>query len=417
MSHSKDLIATGYFSTRQNAWCELFLYHLERGTGRRGTEWESSKNSEWTRDEFISAVSKYLSDDKMLSTATFESYKRGITLPRGRWRRAIFRVFWPQPTLKANRAERDEFNDALSRAAADLRARKILARQANSTHLANDVDAIVEAAPANEGKPAGNNQRNDGLENSNPYAASVAIVQQLLNEFTNQPPVKLIQEQLIVRGVYDRARTNADILSRFLHATKQLTNKPTIRLYGNFTSLANSRRSEAGSSDYVTLLLEEVALIDEFIRSGYHVRVIASMDVGYILQTWTSKERLLSRAAALTERIRQLEEKYPNLAVAVDTHNRTHGMFVLGNSLVVRAQNPVHDHGYTMTTYDIDAQTIFGDAVAFEVAFAEIKKIEFGTRKSLRFGTFSEYFRNTVGIRLHSAKVIDGEQFKPATYL
>lgn len=49
----------------------------------------------------------------MLSSATLDSWKAGRTLPHGRWRAAVFRVFWPNPG-SANRDERVQFRDALA---------------------------------------------------------------------------------------------------------------------------------------------------------------------------------------------------------------------------------------------------------------------------------------------------------------
>lgn len=253
--------------------------------------------------------------------------------------------------------------------------------------------------------------------NGGAYAVTQAVGQRLLKEFTGQVPVALMEQQFVANGALARAQKNYDVLSAFLRATKDLTRKPTIRMYGNFTSLANSRQIESGSSDYGELILEEVALTDQFIRSGYDVRIIASLDVRHILSTWTSRERLLSRTAVMAEKIRRLEKRHINLTVGVDTHNRMQGLFILGNSLSIRARDPVHGQGYALTVYETDQDTIFGDAHSFDVAMAEIKRIEFATRKALSFDAFSDYFRGSAGSRLYSAKIIGSEHFKPAAYL
>jgi formylglycine-generating enzyme required for sulfatase activity len=117
--HNVNRLATESFLSEPAAkWCRLFRYHLERGTGKFGTRWYVATHLEWTADEFINALSEYLGGNVTLSSATFESWKTGRTLPRGIRRVALFRVFWPQVT-PANRPELEEFRNALARAAAE----------------------------------------------------------------------------------------------------------------------------------------------------------------------------------------------------------------------------------------------------------------------------------------------------------
>lgn len=250
-----------------------------------------------------------------------------------------------------------------------------------------------------------------------PYAVQHEITRKLVQEFTAQSIVPLMGEPLIVNSALRRAQQNFEVLAAFLRATKDWTQKPTIRMYGNFTSLANSRQAETGSSDYVGLILEEVALTDEFVRQGYDVRVIASLDVRHILNTWTSKERLLSRTAAMADKIRHLERRYINLTIGIDTHSRMQGLFILGNSLTIRARDPVHGQGYSLTSYETDSGAIMGDAHAFETTMAEVKKVEFTARKALEIDSFADFFRRSAGRRLYNAQLIGSEQFKPTAYL
>jgi len=104
-------------------WCRLFSFHLERGTGRSGIKWSSTRRIEWTADDFINALSEHLGRNIMLSSATLESWKSGRTLPRGQHRHAMFKVFWPQP-MASLRDEVEEFRTALASAATEHKARQ-----------------------------------------------------------------------------------------------------------------------------------------------------------------------------------------------------------------------------------------------------------------------------------------------------
>jgi hypothetical protein len=401
MRNSNDLETINDFATDPvEEWRRLFLYHLARGTGRSRSRRFDAKKPDWSREEFISAVDDLFPDAK-LSTATYQSYVSGKTLPKGRWQAALFKVFWP---VRAGEAllELKKFADALAHAKSQ---RKV---QRNSS----------QGLPANKRTTKSNDRAVEARSLQSVadidgrvvrYSATIEILNRLLSEFStygetplNVPP--------IVNDVAIRAQQNVSAFSQFMHATRDLVQKPTLRLYGNFTSLSNSR--EPGSSDYASLLLEEVNLVDRFIQMGYPVRVIASLDVGHIVRAWTSRERLLSRTAFLIERLRRLEGRYSNLTVAVDTHNRMPGLAILGNSLTIRALSTSHGEGYTSTAYETDQQRILGDSLIFETAMSEIKQIEFECRKVLRLQRFADYFESCAGSRLHNAQMIEDSKFR-----
>ena len=93
------------------------------GTGRSDSKWRVAGRLEWVVKEFIEAVSDHLDGSIRLSNATVDSWKAGRTLPSGHRRLAVFKVFWPHPTV-SNRPEIEEFRRALALAAAEQQADK-----------------------------------------------------------------------------------------------------------------------------------------------------------------------------------------------------------------------------------------------------------------------------------------------------
>lgn len=224
-----------------------------------------------------------------------------------------------------------------------------------------------------------------------------------INDIYACDPPHLIVEPSLIRGVYNRAITNVDLLERFFLGFSSKITKPIIRLYGNFTALSTDRSKESSRSDYDQLILSEVNLIERCIRNGYEVRVCASLDIQRILQTWTSKPRLISRIIAMVEQTHKLETRFRNLKVVVDFGHHSNVSFILGEYLLVESLVSVHEEGYTITSYDNNLQRIIYEIQHFDRIFTSASHDEMAIRRQLNIGSAAQYLAVVANSRLKRA--------------
>lgn len=209
----------------------------------------------------------------------------------------------------------------------------------------------------------------------------------------------------LISGAHNRVVNNVEIFSRFIHHYRNSGHRPTVRVYGLFSSLSTNREKKNTTTDYDLLVLEEKSLLEAFVKQGFRVKACISLDVDEIFDSWGyTAQQFKDRLIDLSANLLALETNNKNLSVTFDTHNRMESTFILGDSVLIRAVTINRGAGYNTTLYSKERVTVDRAIQTFDDAFAAAYARDFSIRKQLWIGDVSDYIEVIVENRLRAVK-------------
>ena len=144
-----------------------------------------------------------------------------------------------------------------------------------------------------------------------------------------------------------RAYTLNEIYEKYLAATCQLHEIPTLRLCGFFSALS-SIRQQNDISELSTLEKDEKTLLIKYIEQGGHTKIILNLDMDLIMHLSYSPEQYIHRADDLYNTLVRLE-RYPNLEIVLDYSQNITPLHIFDN--LVAFKGDMHSINSQDTTY------------------------------------------------------------------
>jgi len=247
------------------------------------------------------------------------------------------------------------------------------------------------------------NISNNKIASRDTYLINVfqPFVEQNYTQESEKSIINLIDSPFIADDKFKRALKNITFMDKYLFLNKKSLSKPIIRTYGLFSNLSSNRDKATKHDDYNLMILEEKTLLEKFIEMGHEVRVVISLDIPYIINQWGyDNNKLLTRVLNLSENVDIFLDKFSNLKVAFDTHNRMESIFILGNTLLIKALAASPDKGYYLTKYDNNRVIINNSIKTFDDIFFSGIQRDNAIRKTLHVKKMADYIEILIQNRL-----------------
>lgn len=137
-----------------------------------------------------------------------------------------------------------------------------------------------------------------------------------------------------------------EVFNKFIYISKVNSFLPTVRICGYFSSLS-SIRQKSETNDFALLELEEKEKVIKMVKMGFKVKIILILDASIILNMAYTCEQYIERCKDLYRSIQNLEKKYPNLQIVVNSMENVTCGYIFDSLLVVQTDK-----------YDINARTL-----------------------------------------------------------
>lgn len=186
---------------------------------------------------------------------------------------------------------------------------------------------------------------------------------------------ELLENRLIIKNAIQKNIILNEKMDKVIKYSNLYRYSPECRLYGCFTAFSSIQK-KSDKSDLAQLELYEKNNIISFVKNGFAVKAIVSLDINMIFSNNAyTKEQYLERCSDLYQTIKSLE-KYKNFQVVFDEGNTLDSMYIIDTLLLVKSYNALFDDSiknYSTTVFESDMNTLEIAIRTFEKKFNELK--------------------------------------------
>lgn len=209
------------------------------------------------------------------------------------------------------------------------------------------------------------------------------------------------EHQLLVNNPITRTIILNEKIEKIIKYSNLYRCRPTLRIYGCFTSLSTIRQ-KTDTSDLAQLELNEKANLVKFIKNGFYIKIIISLDTNMIFsQNAYTREQYIQRCKDLYNSLKCFQQ-YKNFQVVFDDRNMLESEYIVDTLLIAQAPIILFDSnivGYQVTIFDSDRHIVETEINKFENRFAQLLKQNQITKKTLGANSNIELFNNIYKIR------------------